>query len=102
MENNKDKETAMEKARQVAVDDDLRLLALEKLISGTYHSSEQYEEAIEQLWDETFRAGYAAALDEKGDICPTCRHQSHSKGLCLNMASDSECECQAGENHERR
>ena len=45
--------------------------------------------------EDMFRGG---ELDDevRSPRCPTCRHQVHTKGECLNVASDSDCDCKGG------
>jgi hypothetical protein len=52
-----------------------------------------------QPWDKPERA----SVDEAAMRCVECGHAPHPPGKCLNMASDSDCNCvpaTAGERHE--
>jgi len=56
---------------------------------------------LDDLVADAIKTDLTADIDRvsrnKGNTCRTCGHADHYEGLCLNMASDNDCNCKDGE-----
>lgn len=61
-----------------------------------FPTTERLVKRLRELVPEKFMPVGEARTTREAWTCPTCRHAIHARGRCLNMASDHDCECQAG------